>query len=536
MENGLTERSYVDQLTFEFSEPVTSTEAVPMTLTDFGTAGNLDDAVALTASQFQWSSVPGTGNSVLTWSLESFAGGASSLPDGYYQLTLPSGTITDANGTPLDGTGNGQAGGDYVADFFVLQGDVNGDGVVDNNDMLAVDAVLGSRPGSSNWDPNADLTRAGTVTTSDRIIVYQNLGDSITLPTTEETSLVAALPASLPGWSFDGSTNLAATNSLPSGSPVNGITFDAGAGAFVVGGNAVELSGGITNQSPNTQTIKVPLTLTGGNQTIDTGSGNVTIAAGIGQNSGSVAITKNGPGTLVLSGANTYSGGTTVLEGVLQVDTAAGLLSGSSLTVGGVAGSATGSGPSVRAEPGGSSLATPSGQSSAPPAAVGQATSAAVSASVATAASAAPAAPPFTAAPLVVNAAHPLVVSGIPNSVQSLFSWNGMNRMRVPGAIDSRSMSLRMVQDPSAATLARLPSRLPRRAATPCRDRLPACPMACRETTSCQPLLAGKPMMPYCSWAIPCPRERWKRLPPPGDWRVRGGTGIRIRSRPRWMR
>ena len=39
VENGLTERSYVDQLTFQFSKPVSSKSAVPMTLTDFGTAG-----------------------------------------------------------------------------------------------------------------------------------------------------------------------------------------------------------------------------------------------------------------------------------------------------------------------------------------------------------------------------------------------------------------------------------------------------------------------------------------------------------------
>ena len=95
VENGLTERSYVDQLTFEFNKPMVSTAAVPMTLTDFGTQGTLDQSVALTASQFQWTTAPGTGASVLTWSLESFAGGTSSLPDGYYQLTLPNGLITD---------------------------------------------------------------------------------------------------------------------------------------------------------------------------------------------------------------------------------------------------------------------------------------------------------------------------------------------------------------------------------------------------------------------------------------------------------
>ena len=180
VENGLTERSYVDQLTFQFNKAMTSTASVPMTLTDLGTQGNLDEPVALTAGQFQWSTAPGTGASVLTWSLEGFAGGTASLPDGYYQLRLPSGLITDTYGLALDGTGDGQPGGDYVANFFVLQGDVNGDGVVDSNDMAAVDAVMGSRPGSTNWNPNADLARSGSVTTYDRIIVYDDMGDTIT--------------------------------------------------------------------------------------------------------------------------------------------------------------------------------------------------------------------------------------------------------------------------------------------------------------------------------------------------------------------
>ena len=147
VENGLTERSYVDQLTFQFTKPVTSTATVPMTLTDLGTQGNLNEPVTLTPGEFQWSTVPGTGTSVLAWSLESFAGGTSSLPDGYYKLTLPGSQITDQYGTPLNG------GSDYVANFFVLQGDVNGDGVVDSNDMAIVNAALGGRPGGSTGTP-----------------------------------------------------------------------------------------------------------------------------------------------------------------------------------------------------------------------------------------------------------------------------------------------------------------------------------------------------------------------------------------------
>ena len=95
----------------------------------------------------------------------------------------------------------------------------------------------------------------------------------------------------------------------------------------------MELSGGIENQSPNTQIINLPLTLIDGSQTIDTAAGNVVIAGSIDQNGGSLGVTKTGSGTLVLSGTNTYSGGTTVLAGILQLTNSNALASGSSLTV-----------------------------------------------------------------------------------------------------------------------------------------------------------------------------------------------------------
>ena len=201
--------------------------------------------------------------------------------------------------------------------------------------MLAVNGVLGSRPGSSHWDPNADLNRNGTVTTSDRIIVYQNTGHAITAPAGANARVTPAVAASLPAWLLGGSTQLTVANDLPAGSPVNGITFSVDTGALVLNGNAVELSGAITNQSPNTQTINLPLTLVGGNCTVDTAAGEVTIAGSIGQSGGGWGITKTGTGTLVLSGANTYTGGTRVLAGVLQVAGADALPESGILTIGG---------------------------------------------------------------------------------------------------------------------------------------------------------------------------------------------------------
>ena len=287
----------------------------------------------MTASQFQWSTVPGTGASVLTWSLESFAGGTSSLPDGYYQLTLPSGLITDAYGVLLDGAGDGQPGGDYVANFFVLQGDVNGDGVVNSSDMAAVNAALGSRPGSSNWNPNADLDRDGYGDDQrpDHRLQQHGRCDHPAAATDAHAGR-SGQPAGVVVWRLRRQPH----HEQPARrQPGERHHVQRRRGGLVLGGNAVELSGNIVNQSPNAQTINLPLTLIGGSPTIDTASGDVTIAGNIGQTNGSLGIVKTGPGTLVLSGANTYAGSTTVLAGMVQVNGAQALPVGGCLTIGG---------------------------------------------------------------------------------------------------------------------------------------------------------------------------------------------------------
>ncbi len=58
------------------------------------------------------------------------------------------------------------------------------------------------------------------------------------------------------------------------------------------------------------------------------------INAGIGESSGSQFLRKDGDGTLVLSGTNTFEGGTVVEAGTLVVDSSAALADGSDLIVG----------------------------------------------------------------------------------------------------------------------------------------------------------------------------------------------------------
>jgi len=100
---------------------------------------------------------------------------------------------------------------------------------------------------------------------------------------------------------------------------------ESGTNTLVFTGGSLQASGTIS--SPNTRTVT--LTSTG---VIDTNGNNVSI---VGVVSGSGGITKTGSDTLSLSGVNTYSGTTTVNDGVLSIAAATGIGSGSVVLGGG---------------------------------------------------------------------------------------------------------------------------------------------------------------------------------------------------------
>ncbi|MGD0901112.1 MAG: autotransporter-associated beta strand repeat-containing protein [Thermoguttaceae bacterium] len=64
------------------------------------------------------------------------------------------------------------------------------------------------------------------------------------------------------------------------------------------------------------------------------GSGNTTISGNIGGSSFDAGLLKSDTGTLILSGTNTYAGGTTVSDGLLVINRSAALPSGSILSIG----------------------------------------------------------------------------------------------------------------------------------------------------------------------------------------------------------
>jgi autotransporter-associated beta strand protein len=114
---------------------------------------------------------------------------------------------------------------------------------------------------------------------------------------------------------FDTSAITTLTNDL-SGATFAGITFNSGASAYTIGGNAFTLSGALTNNSSSLQTFSNAITL-GATQTI-TGAGNISLSGNLG--GAATSLTKSGTGTLSLSGTtNAITGNLLLSAGRLNV-------------------------------------------------------------------------------------------------------------------------------------------------------------------------------------------------------------------------
>ncbi|HOI73282.1 MAG TPA: autotransporter domain-containing protein [Syntrophales bacterium] len=112
---------------------------------------------------------------------------------------------------------------------------------------------------------------------------------------------------------------LTGTNTYTGGTSINGGTVSVSrdenlgdeSGALTFGGGTLDVTSGFTmNRS---------VTLSGGGGTIDTNGNDLTINGDI---SGTGSLTKEDGGRLVLTGTNTYTGGTAVNGGILQGDAA----------------------------------------------------------------------------------------------------------------------------------------------------------------------------------------------------------------------
>ncbi len=181
IQGGQQQRYLVDTLSITFNEATNVGDLIDaeilvsgdaaMTVTNLGIDANHEPDAPLALggtdkTAFAWDADTHT----LTWMP------ADPLADGYYELRLAADAVLDTAENPLDGDG---AGGDFVLNFHVLDGDVDGDRNVDNDDRALLDLAMGSADGLSRWDLEADLDRDGRVTILDVLRVLRNHGRQV---------------------------------------------------------------------------------------------------------------------------------------------------------------------------------------------------------------------------------------------------------------------------------------------------------------------------------------------------------------------
>ena len=131
-----------------------------------------------------------------------------------------------------------------------------------------------------------------------------------------DNNLLPTFPVAL---TFAGTNRLTPANDLASVT-VNGITFDAAAGAFTLGGNGISLGGNIGfNGNPSTlinQSIYLGMALTGDRTFLTQTNGWFTMGGVI---SGSFGLTKENDGVLQLAATNVYTGSTVINGGVVKL-------------------------------------------------------------------------------------------------------------------------------------------------------------------------------------------------------------------------
>jgi autotransporter-associated beta strand protein len=159
---------------------------------------------------------------------------------------------------------------------------------------------------------------AGYTTDSTGNTYILNLGDVGVYPP------VPARGASLT-WIGTSSTTWVDNASVPNYEPWTSPTNPAG--DYFTAGDLVTFSNsaGATTVTLSGAVAPASVTVTGTNSFMFTGSGSI---------SGSTGLTLNGPGSLTLSGTNTYTGGTTVNGGTLIVTNYMAIADGTSLAVG----------------------------------------------------------------------------------------------------------------------------------------------------------------------------------------------------------
>lgn len=127
-------------------------------------------------------------------------------------------------------------------------------------------------------------------------------------------------PASGDALFFSGNIQTTANNNF-AGYSFGGLAFNANAGPFVLTGNPITTTAAVADNSPNLETIQLPVALGSATNTITVGGGGSLLFGGVISDGGSAyAINLTGEGLVTLTNASTYTGSTILSAGTLTLD------------------------------------------------------------------------------------------------------------------------------------------------------------------------------------------------------------------------
>jgi len=287
--------------------------------------------------------INGAGDTTLSGVIGNGSGGISKLGAGTLTLTgansykggtnITSGVVNIQNNTALGTSGGGtsvtagaalqlQNGVTVTGETLTLRGTgIANDGALRNlfgNNTWAGALALGSNPGATIQSDAGLLTISGPITGNARTLTVNGDGDTTLSGTIATTSGGITK-------NDNGTLTMTGTNTFTGATTINGgtvsIATDRGLGNGPGGATAdkIVFNGG-TLATTNTFTLSAnrgtTLNATGG--TFDTAASTILTYNGI--IAGTGGLTKSNTGTVVLGGANTYSGATTLNVGVLSIN------------------------------------------------------------------------------------------------------------------------------------------------------------------------------------------------------------------------
>lgn len=304
-------------LIFNRSDSFTVANAIGSTgtLTKFG-AGTLTATGALSYS----TSTQILGGTLQIASTGSFSGGGSLTINGLdagFVLNAASGSVSSVDHAVGSLTLNNAATLDVITGNYVLGvGTILGNGTIrllNNNRTFNITNSIASISAGTTITNNGSAVSPNSVTVN-----VGALNNNYSLaPTITGSSMRLVLGNAGRTTTVSGNNSFGGGTSLDSGTLIVSSDTALGTGALTMAANTTLLSGGTGDRSLANAIVLNGAGLTIGNPNAGT---NFTLSGAL---SGGNGFTKSGAGTLILTGANNYSGDTTISAGTLQVGSGA---------------------------------------------------------------------------------------------------------------------------------------------------------------------------------------------------------------------